>query len=147
MMTTLVKGPVPNWPWTRGKHQHFQSRSAENLQDLVRDGVAITTSCFCWSFLSLWKPTITSTPLPLLRLASRRWQRSIFVPPPPLPSQTHDHPLPKPTLAQRRRYLPSSPPMPSSSLKPSSFTAPSSPPRRPRMSISSPDQICLPPLS
>lgn len=52
MLMTLVKGPVPDLPWTKGRHYHQSSTSQQ--QHPIKGALMITAGCVCWAcFLNL----------------------------------------------------------------------------------------------
>ncbi|KAK9282896.1 hypothetical protein L1049_011121 [Liquidambar formosana] len=65
MLMTLVKGPILEMAWTRGRN-HNESTSAANSQDHIKGALMIMSGCFCWAcFYILQAITLKSYPAEL----------------------------------------------------------------------------------
>lgn len=49
MVITLVKGPVLELIWTKGKTNHDQQNNGTNLHHSIKGAVMITIGCFSWA--------------------------------------------------------------------------------------------------
>lgn len=66
MLMTLVKGPVLDLVWTKGRNTHELERSAIDIQHSVKGSLMITAGCFSWAcFMVLQAITLKTYPAEL----------------------------------------------------------------------------------
>ncbi|KAJ9684189.1 hypothetical protein PVL29_016599 [Vitis rotundifolia] len=64
MLMTLVKGPAPDLPWTKGRHYHQSSTNRQ--QHPIKGALMITAGCVCWAcFMNLQAHAVKSYPAQL----------------------------------------------------------------------------------
>lgn len=68
MLMTLVKGPVIDLIWTRGRTHQLQGSGGVDLQHSVRGSLMITVGCFSWACFMVLQVQIYLVHLKLLEL-------------------------------------------------------------------------------
>ncbi|KAF5476007.1 hypothetical protein F2P56_007754 [Juglans regia] len=66
MVITLVKGPIIELMWTKGRSGHQQQSGGANLQHSIKGAIMITIGCFSWAcFMILQAITLKTYPAEL----------------------------------------------------------------------------------
>ncbi|XP_010260186.1 PREDICTED: WAT1-related protein At2g39510-like [Nelumbo nucifera] len=66
MLMTLIKGPVINLPWTKGRVNNHGNQTTPIHQDPIKGSLMIAAGCFCWScFIILQAITLREYPAEL----------------------------------------------------------------------------------